>query len=126
MIRKSRAKNKTIGSCLCSSSWCNEVAEVRKIDAKRADLSRMYLVCPSCGIDDRQGAALKKYIENGATFFDGSGVGAAPVVAAPVSAPVVKVAPKAVPQKTSEPTLRKVEPALKKPGFFESLKGLMD
>lgn len=119
MIRKSRAKNKTIGRCLCSSSWCTELAEVRKIEAKRADLSRMYLVCPSCGIDDRQGAPLKKYIESGATFFDGSGVSASPAVAVPVVAPTVKIALKAAPQKTSVPTQ-------KKPGFFESLKGLMD
>lgn len=118
MIRKSRAKNKTIGTCLCSSSWCTEFAEVRKIEAKRADLTRMYLVCPLCGIDDRQGAPLKKYIEAYAIFYDGACASDVPA-AAPVAAPVVKMVPKPAPQKAPAP-------APKKPGFFESLSDLMD
>lgn len=86
--KPSRQKNPDIGTCPCYGRDCGTVAHVRKIEAKRANLTRYYLNCPECGRIDGQGQKLQQWIKEKATFFD------------PAAGPPPKETPKAAPAAT--------------------------
>ena len=89
--------NENIGKIQCNV--CQGEADVRRDKG-----GKLYYFCPECGIDNRQGAGFRKYMEENAVLFETTGPGVDPD---PTPEPSATVDPEPDPEPVKESAFSK-------------------